>query len=191
MAGRSGLRTLLSYSKRWLSRLNPPSKASSTRRSVQTGKPHPQQQSFFLSRLSIEIRVVIYQHIFGPSLVYIVDLGYRPAHVRCLQWQTGEVWDGHRRAIDGFEGMTILDESIDPITGALYNLQADVRHLNSHIHASQYSIAAQRIKSTAYRLVTAVISKPSQSCIQRQYSQSIDPHSSRQFKILVASSPSI
>ena len=114
MANLVSLRTQLSDPKRWLSRLKSVFNASSTTKSVQMGDPHSQQQSFLLNRLPIEVREIIYYHVFGPSLIHTVEMGWRLAHVRCLEWQVGEVWDGHRHGIEGLEGRPILDKLKDP-----------------------------------------------------------------------------
>lgn len=62
--------------------------------SFQIGVPLLQQQCLLFS-LPIEIREIIYQYIFGPSLIHIESLGGRLAHIRCLKWESGDGWDGH------------------------------------------------------------------------------------------------
>ena len=73
---------------------------------------HQQPQSSFLNKLPPEIRRVIYEHVFGHSLIHIVDMGSRLAHLRCPEPQ--EVWDGHRHGIDGLDGHVILNEEEHP-----------------------------------------------------------------------------
>ena len=114
MKDASSLRTMLSNPKRRRSKLNSVFDASSAKKHVQIRKPNPQESSMFLSCLPVEIRLIIYQYVFGPSLIHVVDMGCRLAHVRCLQWQVGEVWDGHQHGDDGFDDYTILDKSEDP-----------------------------------------------------------------------------
>ncbi len=72
--------------------------------------PCPQPQSSFLTKLPLEIREAIYVHVFGHSLVHLVDLGHRLAHVSCAQ----EVWDGHRHGVEGLYGYPMLHKEEHP-----------------------------------------------------------------------------
>ena len=67
--------------------------------------PHPQFQSAFLSKLPFEIRHIIYTHVFGHSLIHLLDMGRRLAHFRC----PNKIWDGHRHGIEGLNGCPILN----------------------------------------------------------------------------------
>ncbi len=67
--------------------------------------PRPQSQSAFLSKLPFEIRQIIYTHVFGHSLIHILDMGRRLAHFRC----PNKVWDWHRHGIEGLNGCPILN----------------------------------------------------------------------------------
>lgn len=76
--------------------------------------PAPQQECLLFC-LPIELRELIYQHVFGPSLIHIQAVGRRLAHVRCGNWLPGDGWDGHRHGYRrGFEGDTVSDFAKDP-----------------------------------------------------------------------------
>ncbi len=61
---------------------------------MRLGAPISQQQSL-LFQLPIEIRELVYKHVFGPSLIHIEAISRRLAHVTCIHWQPGDGWDGH------------------------------------------------------------------------------------------------
>ena len=75
--------------------------------------PNPQGQCALLTKLPFEIRSLIYQHLFSDSLIHLVDLGPRLAHIRCSQGRQGRLWDGHRHGVGGHEGNSIIDNDID------------------------------------------------------------------------------
>ena len=81
---------------------------------LQVKLPSPQPQSPFLTKLPLEIREAIYVHVFGHSLLHLVDMGQRMAHVRCPQEVRDRVWDGHRHGIAGLGGYPILNEEECP-----------------------------------------------------------------------------
>ena len=82
---------------------------------VRIGPPLPQIQSFFF-KLPAEIRDIVYQNVFGPSLIHIEALSNRLAHVRCLEWQPDDGWDGHQHGIRGTgdEDCSILNKAEAP-----------------------------------------------------------------------------
>ncbi len=61
---------------------------------MQLAAPISQQQSI-LFRLPIEVREVVYKHVFGPSLIHLEAISRRFAHITCGDWQPGDGWDGH------------------------------------------------------------------------------------------------
>lgn len=62
--------------------------------SVQLGEPKLQHECI-LFRLPLELRQLIYKHVFGPSLIHMGSMGSRLAHVRCQKWEHNDDWDGH------------------------------------------------------------------------------------------------
>ena len=73
--------------------------------SVQIGLPLSQQQSR-LCRLPVEIRELIYQCVFGSSLIHIEVSAERLFHVTCITWQRNDGWDGHHHRFDRIKGET-------------------------------------------------------------------------------------
>lgn len=61
---------------------------------MQLAAPISQQQSI-LFRLPIEVREVVYKHVFGPSLIHLEAISRRFAHITCRDRQPGDGWDGH------------------------------------------------------------------------------------------------
>ena len=86
----------------------------SVNRYVRIGEPSTQRQ-FPLLSLPIEIREIVYQHVFGPSLVHILPMGRRLVHVSCSKWPPGESCDGHGHGGPGWEAeTTIIDVAENP-----------------------------------------------------------------------------
>ena len=79
---------------------------------VHVGEPQLQRQSLLFS-LPTEIRNIIYQHVFGPSLIHIESLGDRLAHVKCLQWQSNNGWGGHLHCYQGWEDEVVFLDNVD------------------------------------------------------------------------------
>ena len=77
---------------------------------LQRKLPAPQPQSSFLTKLPIEIRRTIYEHVFGHSIIHLLDMGQRLAHLRCEE----ESRDGHRHGVEGLDGCPILDKEEYP-----------------------------------------------------------------------------
>lgn len=88
--------------------------AQPTKKLVQIGVPLSQQQSP-LFRMPLEIRQKIYEFVFGPSLLHIEALGDRLTHVRCLEWESSNGWEGHAHCQEGpVPGVVRVDNSQDP-----------------------------------------------------------------------------
>ena len=84
---------------------------------IQLGSALSQQQSLLFS-LPTEVRQLIYQHVFGPSVIHVESLGAlkdRLAHVTCSKWQSDDGWSEHAHCERGEETGTVdIDNSDDP-----------------------------------------------------------------------------
>lgn len=74
---------------------------------VDLGIPAP--QSCLLFRLPLEIRRIIYQHVYGPSLIHVESLGERLGHVRCVGWESEDGCNecGHYLRVHGCDYVRI------------------------------------------------------------------------------------
>lgn len=52
----------------------------------------PTTESAFRTRIPMEIRNLNHVNVFGPSIIHIVALENRIAHVTCQHWQSNESW---------------------------------------------------------------------------------------------------
>ena len=139
----------------------------------------PQPQSSFLNKLPPEIRRAIYTHVFGHSLIHIVDIGRRLAHVRCPRPQPQKVWDGHRHGIEGLEGCPILNEEEHPNDALLaLCMTCKIVYVGSF---SDYASVIDNFADT-----TSATTKPSVSSTPNPRSQ----YGSRNFSSKSAPSPS-
>jgi hypothetical protein len=88
--------------------------ARPTKGAAQIGVPLSQQQSPLFG-LPLEIRQIIYEFVFGPSLLHIEPLMDRLAHVKCLKWESSDGWEGHAHCRAGLIlGVVKVDTSEDP-----------------------------------------------------------------------------
>ena len=93
----------------------------STRRSshsLHLGVALPQRQCLLFG-LPTEIRQLIYQNVFGPSIIHVESLGTlrnRLARVKCWKWQSSDGWNEHAHCEQGEEeeGIVKVDNSGDP-----------------------------------------------------------------------------
>ena len=62
--------------------------------------PLQQEQSGFLSKLPLEIRIAIYKQVFGYGPIHLTDKGQRLIFTRCQTESQGDLWDGHQKCME-------------------------------------------------------------------------------------------
>lgn len=82
-----------------------------------TGEVHlgaPVRQRGPLFSLPTELRHIIYQHVFGPSLIHVIALGERLAHVTCSEWWYQDRRQEHVHCRDEVRNCVRIEQSEDP-----------------------------------------------------------------------------